>query len=171
MAGRLRSRPDRSSALIAGTLAVGLFAGVAIANPAAFDRSIDKAVSIFRSVDPGRPNDAPGGRDNRGPDTHTPEDCASLVAGFHLDPDDTKGLEHAIEVVEANCEKNAKAKGLLNALQHLLANAEKHALHESNAGGNGKGHGLHGHENAHANGQANGHATGHGNGQGGGQGS
>lgn len=38
----------------------------------------------------------------------------------------TKGLDHAIEVVLANCIKNPQAKGLLNALRHLVENRDRH---------------------------------------------
>jgi len=41
------------------------------------------------------------------------------------------GLDHAIEVVLANCIKNPQAPGLLNALRHLVANRDRHAEHEA----------------------------------------
>jgi hypothetical protein len=43
----------------------------------------------------------------------------------------TTGLDHAIEVVLANCIKNPQAPGLLNALRHLVANRDKHLAHEA----------------------------------------
>jgi hypothetical protein len=168
MAGRPRPRREGSSALIASVLTLGLFAGAAIANPGAFDRSLHKAVSLFQPADQGQPDDRRQGRAGNGPETHgpqrhTPEDCAAIVAEFDVPTQDVKGLAHAIEMVRANCEKNPKAKGLLNALRRLLVNAGKHAAHESNARGNGKGHGPHPNGQAN-NGQANGHANGNGNG-------
>ncbi|MEO8476751.1 MAG: hypothetical protein ABI572_06830, partial [Actinomycetota bacterium] len=46
--------------------------------------------------------------------------------------DDVTGIEHAIEVVSANCANAPQAQGLLNALGHLL----------SNGNGNGNGYGA-----------------------------
>src|SRR5438132_651681 len=43
----------------------------------------------------------------------------------------TTGLDHAIEMVLANCIKNPQAPGLLNALQHLVANRDRHAAHDA----------------------------------------
>jgi hypothetical protein len=43
----------------------------------------------------------------------------------------TTGLDHAIEVVLANCIKNPKAPGLLNALSHLVANRDRHLAHQA----------------------------------------
>jgi hypothetical protein len=40
------------------------------------------------------------------------------------------GLDHAVEVVMANCIKNPRAPGLLNALRHLVANRDRHNAHE-----------------------------------------
>jgi hypothetical protein len=39
------------------------------------------------------------------------------------------GLDHAIEVVLANCIKNPQARGLVNALRHLVANRDRHLAH------------------------------------------
>jgi hypothetical protein len=41
------------------------------------------------------------------------------------------GLDHAIEVVLANCIKNPQAPGLVNALRHLVANRDRHLAHEA----------------------------------------
>ncbi len=48
-------------------------------------------------------------------------------------PSDVKktGLDHAIEVVLANCIKNPQAPGLVNALRHLVANRDRHMAHEA----------------------------------------
>jgi hypothetical protein len=45
-------------------------------------------------------------------------------------PEKTTGLDHAVEVVMANCIKNPQAPGLLNALRHLVANRDRHMAHE-----------------------------------------
>jgi hypothetical protein len=42
-----------------------------------------------------------------------------------------KGLDHAIEVVLANCIKNPQAPGLVNALRHLVANRDRHLAHKA----------------------------------------
>jgi hypothetical protein len=42
-----------------------------------------------------------------------------------------KGLDHAIEVVLANCIKNPQAPGLLNALRHLVANRDRQLAHKA----------------------------------------
>jgi hypothetical protein len=70
----------------------------------------------------------------------------------------TTGLDHAIQVVMANCIKNPQAPGLLNALRHLVANraaqaareaeraARRDAHDEAKAEGHGpKGNNGHGH--------------------------
>jgi hypothetical protein len=48
-------------------------------------------------------------------------------------PGDVKktGLDHAIEVVLANCIKNPQAPGLVNALRHLVANRDRHLAHQA----------------------------------------
>lgn len=66
--------------------------------------------------------------------THTAEDCQAAMAVGQDALDSGTGLRHAIVVVEANCEKNPQAQGLLNALQHLVENQG-----EGNGGGNGGG--------------------------------
>jgi hypothetical protein len=43
----------------------------------------------------------------------------------------TTGLDHAIEVVLANCIKNPQAPGLVNALRHLVANRDRHLAHQA----------------------------------------
>jgi hypothetical protein len=42
-----------------------------------------------------------------------------------------KGLDHAIEVVLANCIKNPQSQGLVNALRHLVANRDRHLAHQA----------------------------------------
>jgi hypothetical protein len=41
-----------------------------------------------------------------------------------------RGLDHAIEVVLANCVKNPQAPGLVNALRHLAENRERKMAHD-----------------------------------------
>jgi hypothetical protein len=48
--------------------------------------------------------------------------------GEETDTDEapTHGLDHAIEVVLANCVRNPQAPGLVNALEHLVINRDRH---------------------------------------------
>jgi hypothetical protein len=65
---------------------------------------------------------------------HTPEDCQGTLKDVQQDlptADEATGIAHAIWVVEANCEKNPQAPGLVNALNHLVANWQKHQDHEA----------------------------------------
>jgi hypothetical protein len=167
MTGRVGPRRNRFSALIAAVLSVALFAGAAVANPAAFDRAMIRATSIlFGPQEDGQRGRGGGEGARRASPTHDADECSAIVEAFQQaspPSGDVRGLAHAIEVVEANCEKDPQANGLLNALQLLIANAEKHAEHESNAGGRGHG-------NGHGNGQGNGHGNGQGNGHGPGNG-
>ena len=58
--------------------------------------------------------------------------CAAAVASVKADmptAGNPAGINHAIDVVTANCQKNPQAHGLLNALNHMAASH-----------GNGKGH-------------------------------
>lgn len=64
----------------------------------------------------------------------------------------TTGLDHAIEVVLANCIKNPQAPGLVNALRHLVANRDRHLAHQAELAARraareaakAAGHGAHG---------------------------
>jgi hypothetical protein len=175
MTGRVGPRRNRFSALIASVLAVALFAGAAAANPAAFDRAMTRATSIlFGPQEDGQRGRGGGEGGRRASPTHDADECSAIVEAFLLaspPSGDVHGLAHAIEVVEANCEKNPQANGLLNALQRLIVNAEKHAEHESNAGGRGQGNGHgNGPSNEHGNGQGNGHGPGNGHSHGSGGG-
>jgi hypothetical protein len=169
MTGRVGPRRNRFSALIAGVLAVALFAGAATANPAAFDRAMIRAASIlFGPQENGERGRGGGEGGRRASPTHDADECSAIVEAFQQaspPSGDVHGLAHAIEVVEANCEKNPQANGLLTALQRLIVNAEKHAEHESNAGGRGHGNGP-----GNGNGQGNGNGPGNGNGNGPGNG-
>lgn len=56
------------------------------------------------------------------------EEAAGLSADDEPEASEqrSKGLDHAIEVVLANCIKNPQSRGLVNALRHLAANRDKH---------------------------------------------
>lgn len=141
-------RGGRSSALVAGTLALALFGGAAFANPAAFERAVGRATSVLfgppeRAEGPGGHGGA-GGGGGSGERSHDPDECTALVDAYGLaapPSGDVRGIEHAIEVVEANCRKNPQAKGLLTALDRLLRNAERHAAHGRGPEERGRGHG------------------------------
>lgn len=65
---------------------------------------------------------------------------------------ETTGLDHAVEVVLANCIKNPQAPGLVNALRHLVANRDRHLAHQAEMAARraareaarAAGHGAHG---------------------------
>jgi hypothetical protein len=146
--------------LFGSILVAGLIAGAAVAYPQEVRRAVETARDVvFGDGDPA-PEPDRGASDL--PKEHSPEDCQAVLDGVVADPpdgEDAKGLEHAIEVVRANCEKNPQARGLLNALEHLAANAAKHEAHERGRQGNGHGPDAeHGNAGEHANGHGNGHA-------------
>jgi hypothetical protein len=117
-----------------------------MANPAAFDRAMIRATTIlFGPQEDGRASHRSGDGGRQSPSTHEADQCSAIVDAFQQaspPSGDVNGIAHAIEVVEANCEKNPQASGLLNALQRLIANAQKHAERESHAGG--RWNGVHG---------------------------
>lgn len=142
-------RGGRSSALVAGTLALALLGGAAFANPAAFGRAVDRATSALFGAPEGAGgrggHGGGGGGDRSDERSHDPDDCTALVDAYDLaapPSGDVRGIEHAIEVVEANCRKNPKAKGLLTALDRLLRNAERHADHGRGSNGSTSGRAL-----------------------------
>src|SRR2546425_7125180 len=153
---------------------VGIIAGAAAAFPSGFYSVVHGAAHAVGldhsagSVDAQNPHAHSGKAGTGAGQTtgHTTADCQAIVTAVLASPPtqgDVHGIEHAIAVVEANCEKNPQAQGLLNALQHLEANATKHAGPTSHAGGNGKGHGG-GNGDSHAGGNGKGHAGGNGKG-------
>jgi hypothetical protein len=104
---------------------------------------------------------------------HTAVDCQDVLAGVqgqlpavHV----ATGLAHAINTVEANCEKNLQAPGLVNALTHLVRNWERHQAHEAakaagvhgNSGVHGKS-GVHGNSGVHGKSGVHGNSGSHGN--------
>jgi hypothetical protein len=118
-------------------LIAGFLGGVAVAHPG------DKSPKPTTSESSDEPSEAPEApeRDQGSEDAgdsaavpHTPEDCQGALKDVQLDlptADEATGLAHAIWVVEANCEKNPQAPGLVNALNHLVANWQKHQDHEA----------------------------------------
>jgi hypothetical protein len=131
-------------------LIAGFLGGVAVAHPG------DKNPKPTTSESSDGPSEAPeaperdqGSEDpGGGAAPHTPEDCQGTLTDVQQDlptADEATGLAHAIWVVEANCEKNPQAPGLVNALNHLVANWQKHQAHaaEKATGEHGKG-GEHG---------------------------
>ena len=131
-------------------LIAGFLGGVAVAHPG--DKS-PKPTTSESSDDPSEAPEAPeqdqGSEDPAGGGAapHTPEDCQGTLKDVQQDPptaDEATGLAHAIWVVEANCEKNPQAPGLVNALNHLVANWQKHQDHEAE-----KASGEHGNSGEH----------------------
>jgi hypothetical protein len=59
------------------------------------------------------------------------KDASGGTTGGTITTETKTGLDHAVEVVLANCMKNPQAPGLLNALRHLVANRDKHLAHET----------------------------------------
>jgi hypothetical protein len=59
------------------------------------------------------------------------KDDSGDASGGSTPSEKTTGLDHAIEVVLANCIKNPQAPGLLNALRHLVSNRDRHLAHEA----------------------------------------
>ncbi len=83
-------------------------------------------------------------------------DCTAALADVQdvLPPaDQAKGLAHALQVVEANCEKNLQAPGLLVALDHLVANYQRQLAHQADEAAK-----VHPHGNSGEHGQASGNS-------------
>jgi hypothetical protein len=146
---RLQSQQQsRVSVFIAASLSIALFGGAALANPAAFERTVDRAAgALFGHGQAehaqgrrGISNEGGGislGHGPRSQTTHAPADCLALVEAFGQaapPSDDPRGIQHAIEVVQAHCQDHPRANGLLRALSRLRANALKHADHGRHEG-------------------------------------
>ena len=102
--------------------------------------------------------DATGGATAAAP--HTAGDCQDVLAGVQGQlpaVQDATGLAHAINTVEANCEKNLQAPGLVNALKHLVKNWERHQAHEA-----AKAAGVHGNSGVHGKSGVHGNSGSHG---------
>jgi len=155
----LRGNKRPFGALIACFAILGMIAGGAVAFPARFHAIVSKAQEVLHRGGTADARDAAAHRNDAssGAKGSTPDGCQTSISGILQDPpgtQDVRSLQHAIAVVEADCQKNPNARGLLNALMHMLANAQKHPDHPSHAGGNGKGRG-------NANGNGNGNGVGH----------
>ena len=119
-------------------LIAGFLGGVAVAHPGG---TPNPTSSLTPSSAPSGTPQAPGrvqqnGAPNiaGGATVHTAADCQgalAVVQGQLPAVQDATGLAHAINTVEANCEKNLQAPGLVNALGHLVANWQRHQLHEA----------------------------------------
>lgn len=168
--------------LLACVLTAAMVAGVAVASPRAFDRVVEGAKRAVLGEGAADPRTG-GGRD---PDTAgasgspASDRCAAIVDAYRAaapPSDDASALQHAIEVVHANCERQPQAKGLVNALERLARNAERRAERaaekaerkaektERRAGGSG-GHGPPSGSHAGGNGGGNSNAGGNGTGNG-----
>lgn len=156
---------------------VFLIAGAALARPAGFYSAVHTAGSVVQSAGQavfGHGQDSPsnggGGRHQvTGQVTggHTPADCQAVEATLSSTDGVPAGLLRSIQVVEANCEKNPQAAGLLTALGNLVVNAMKHTTTAAFAHGHGQDHAL---GPGQGQGQGQGHGQGHGQGQGQGHG-
>jgi len=144
----------------------GFLGGVAVAHPG--DKSHTPTTSES-SDDPSEAPEAPEQDQNQGTEdptggaakTHTAADCQGTLTDVQdalPAVQDATGLAHAIWVVEANCEKNPQAPGLVNALNHLVTNWQRHQDHEAE-----KASDEHGPPAEHGNSAQHGHGAQHGN--------
>jgi hypothetical protein len=62
---------------------------------------------------------------------NVPGGSAGTTAGGTQADVKKTGLDHAIEVVLANCIKNPQSQGLVNALRHLVANRDRHLAQQA----------------------------------------
>jgi hypothetical protein len=152
-------------------LIAGFLGGVAVAHPS--DKNAKGSTSEETSSDPTDAPEAPEqdqGSESQGSQvhssagggtTHTAADCQASLTGVQSAlpaAQDATGLAHAIWVVEANCEKNPQAPGLVNALDHLVANWQRHQDHAAE-----KASGEHGPPADHGNSGEHGKSGEHGN--------
>jgi len=149
-------------------LIAGFLGGVAVAHPGGNtkDASSPTSPSPDPSEAPGAPaqdqqSNAPdAGGSSGAPTVHTAADCQAQLAAVQGQlpaVQDATGLAHAINTVEANCEKNLQAPGLMNALGHLVTNWQRHQAHEA-----AKAAGVHGNSGAHGNAAVHGNSASHG---------
>jgi hypothetical protein len=148
-------------------LIAGFLGGVAVAHPGG--KSHKETPTTSPSNDPSEAPESPEApeqdQSSSAPDggqtPHTSADCQAIltdVQGQLPAVQDATGLAHAIWVVEANCEKNPQAPGLVNALGHLVTNWQRHQEHEAE-----KAAGEHGPPAIHGNAGSHGHSGEHGN--------
>jgi len=149
-------------------LIAGFLGGVAVAHPGG--NTIDASSQTSPSSDPSQAPVAPGqDQQSNAPDAggsssaapvHTAADCQGQLAAVQGQlpaVQDATGLAHAINTVEANCEKNLQAPGLVNALGHLVLNWQRHQAHEAAKAAN-----VHGNAGVHGNGGVHGNSANHG---------
>jgi hypothetical protein len=183
-----RSTKSRTLAVLTAAVLACTLGGVALAASGAHPdgssttaASVDPLVSLARVRHHVRVNLAeskvPAGS-TASDRSHAKADCTAELAavqGNLLPSDQASGLGHALQVVEANCEKNPQAPGLVVALDHLVTNFERQAAHQAekaaevhgNAGQHGRSdeHGRpaqHGQDEVHGHAGGSGRSAGHG---------
>jgi hypothetical protein len=146
----------------------GFLGGVAVAHPSDKTHGQSQGASNRASDAPEAPeqDQSSGAPTAGGAPTHTAQDCQATLTGVQGQlpaVQDATGLAHAIWTVEANCEKNPQAPGLVNALTHLVSNWQRHQAHSAEKAN--KQHGppaVHGNIRVHGNGGQHGHSGEHG---------
>ena len=148
-------------------LIAGFLGGVAVAHPGG--NKNDASSQTSPSSDPSEAPEAPEqDQQSTAPDAggssaapvHTAAACLAQLAAVQGQlpaVQDATGLAHAINTVEANCEKNLQAPGLVNALGHLVLNWQRHQAHEA-----AKAADVHGNAGVHGNGGVHGNSGNHG---------
>jgi len=125
--------------LVPALAAFMVLAGVSVSLAARPDPTPTPEPSASVTVaQPGRSghhdDEGPGGSDepssSEGPSADSLAACASALDVGDVALEEQRGLERAIEVVLANCEKNPAAVGLVNALEQLRANQERQSANE-----------------------------------------
>jgi len=163
-----RTLPRVLKGPVGGMLLCVLIAGFAVAHPGG--NTIDASSQTSPSSDPSQAPVAPGqDQQSNAPDAggsssaapvHKAADCQGQLAAVQGQlpaVQDATGLAHAINTVEANCEKNLQAPGLVNALGHLVLNWQRHQAHEA-----AKAADVHGNAGVHGNGGVHGNSANHG---------
>ena len=157
-------------------LIAGFLGGVAVAHPGGNPNKAtsqtspsDEPSEAPETPDPpeqDQQSDAPDAGGGGGATTQTAADCQGAltdVQGQLPAAQDATGLAHAIQTVEANCEKNLQAPGLVNALGHLATNWLRHQAHDAEKAAEGQGNaGVHGNSGVHGNAGVHGNSASHG---------
>ncbi|MBI3648129.1 MAG: hypothetical protein HY240_05205 [Actinobacteria bacterium] len=137
------------AAVGAAVFSILMIAGAAVAYPHQFEMATLKIQSSLLRDRTGSDATGAGTQDQQGShQPHAPQDCSAIVDGAGDLSAAPHGLQTAIVQVEANCEKNLQANGLLIALQHLVVNAQRRI--DGHAGANGRA-GDHGPATSHGN--------------------
>jgi hypothetical protein len=125
----------RIGGILACSLVLGLLGGVASAAPGIHaDAPSTTSPSNEGSELPEAPEEDGDDQGGAQAAAHSVADCSAELDDIQatLPPaDEATGLAHAIQVVEANCEKNLQAPGLVIALGHLATNFERRAAREA----------------------------------------